>query len=411
MLGKDRARTDGAALLTTGKNMRKQRKSHGSFKLLVFLPAALVGIGLLLAFLCGYLNPATFFFPALFGLAFPFIFILGIILFIFNVCLLRKRSLFFLVCLLLNWNNVQNIIQFKGELGHSSKGKDKAGQVKLMTYNVRMFDFYNLADKRPGEIKDEIMDFVARQAPDILCFQEYYESKGKGFDITSVLRQAGYAYSTNPSLSAGGGFLYGNRIYSKYPILRQGDIPGLSRFDAVYADILIEGDTLRVYNLHLASNRFDRADQEFFSSLASPLENAENYKKGAARMMKKLKEATKKRFGQIRQVMLSAEEESAPSRQVLCGDLNDQPVSYVYAYLERKGFRDAFVEKGHGLGQTYKGFYPSYRIDYILFKGEVSVTRFDTWKIGYSDHRPLSSVLKMASAAEGDAKERTKVRD
>ena len=212
-------------------------------------------------------------------------------------------------------------------------------------------------------------------------------------------------------MSAGGGFLYGNRIYSKYPILRQGDIPGLSRFDAVYADILIEGDTLRVYNLHLASNRFDRADQEFFSSLASPLENAENYKKGAARMMKKLKEATKKRLGQIRQVMLSAEEESAPSRQVLCGDLNDQPVSYVYAYLERKGFRDAFVEKGHGLGQTYKGFYPSYRIDYILFKGEVSVTRFDTWKIGYSDHRPLGSVLKMASAAEGEAKERTKVRD
>lgn len=374
--------------------MKKQkRKKHTTLRLLVFLPAALVGIGLCLSFLACRLEPSTLFFPALFGLAFPILFVLGLILFVFNLCLLRKRNLFFLACLLLNGNNLQNILQFKGVHEPDFKDRERNGTVKLMTYNVQMFDFYQVSDKRPGKIKDEIMDFVKQQEPGILCFQEYYESKGKGFDITSVLRQAGYRYSTHPELSAGKGFLYGNRIYSQYPILREGSIPGLSRFDAVYADILIGADTLRVYNLHLASNRFDRIDHAFFSSLASPVADAGHYKKGASRMLKKMKEATIQRSRQIQKVMLSTEEEDSPAAQIICGDLNDQPVSYVYAYLGRKGFLDAFVEKGEGLGQSYKGFYPSYRIDYILFKGEVSVQSFDTWKADYSDHRPLSAIL------------------
>ena len=379
--------------------MKSKKKKSGNhiLKLLVFLPAALVGVGLILSFLACHLKPATFFVPSLFGLAFPVLFLVGTILFLFNLCLLRKRSLFFLACLLLNWNNFQNIVQFKGEREPSTREWKKEGRIKLMSYNVQMFDFYQIADKRPGKIKDEIMAFVNQQEPDILCFQEYYESKGKGFDITSVLRRAGYLYSTNPELSSGRGFLYGNRIYSKYPILREGSVPDLSRFDAVYADLKIGKDTLRGYNLHLQSNRFDRTDQEFFSSLASPVADAEHYKQGASRMLQKMKEATRQRFYQIQQVMLSSEGDRVPSRQILCGDLNDQPVSYVYAYLKRKGFLDAFVEKGQGLGQTYEGLYPSYRIDYILSKGDVAVQSFDTWKADYSDHRPLSAILQLSA--------------
>ena len=258
--------------------------------------------------------------------------------------------------------------------------------------NPRIALFFSVFGK---SVQDEIMDFVARQAPDILCFQEYCESKGKGFDITSVLRQAGYAYSTNPSLSAGGGFLYGNRIYSKFPILRQGRVEGLTGFDAVYADIRMGKDTLRVYNLHLASNRFDQYDQAFLASLSSPVADAGHYKEGAARMLRKMREATRLRCSQIQQVMLDTRRASTPSRQILCGDLNDQPVSYVYAFLRKQGFSDAFVEQGKGFGQTYNGFFPSYRIDYILCSEGVQTLCFDIWKRELSDHRPISAVLTL----------------
>ena len=374
--------------------MKKKPKTHGLLAYLVFLPAALAGIGLVLSFLACRINPDIIFFPALFGLAFPLLFLAGFLLFLFNLALLRKRCLFFLACLLLNYGNLQNTLQVKGSPEPSPESGKFPGDIKLMTYNVRLFDFYRTADPEEGKIKNEILAFIQEQKPDIICFQEYYESKGKGFDITSVLREAGYRNSTNPELS-GRGFLYGNRIYSRFPIIQEGSVADMSRFDAVYADLQIGKDTLRVYNLHLASNRFDKTDQEFVSSISSPLADASHYKKGATRMLKKMKAAVRQRNQQLQNVILHAESLDAPRRQIICGDLNDQAVSYTYSYLERKGFHDAFVEQGQGMGQSYKGLYPSYRIDYILHRGGIHIKYFNTWKVDYSDHRPLSAILNI----------------
>lgn len=372
--------------------MKERKKKQGLLRFILFLPAALVGIGLLLSALSGWVSPEMFFLPALCGLAFPVLLCSGFLLFIFNLCLLRKRCLFFLFCILVNYNPFRNSVQFKGRNEAGLEERTAENSFRLMSFNVRLFDFYHIMGK--GEIKDGILEFVKEQSPDILCFQEYYETKGKGFDITSLLAASGYRYSTRPEVSRRG-FLYGNRIYSKFPILRQGRVEGLTGFDAVYADIRMGNDTLRVYNLHLASNRFDQYDQAFLASLSSPVADAGHYKEGAARMLRKMREATRLRCSQIQQVMLDTRRASTPSRQILCGDLNDQPVSYVYAFLRKQGFSDAFVEQGKGFGQTYNGFFPSYRIDYILCSEGVQTLCFDIWKRELSDHRPISAVLTL----------------
>ena len=56
--------------------------------------------------------------------------------------------------------------------------------------------------------------------------------------------------------------------------------------------------------------------------------------------------------------------------------------------------KDCFIEKGRGLGNTYIGEFPSFRIDHILHTptlGTVSYTR-DTIK--YSDHYPVQSDIR-----------------
>jgi endonuclease/exonuclease/phosphatase (EEP) superfamily protein YafD len=73
----------------------------------------------------------------------------------------------------------------------------------------------------------------------------------------------------------------------------------------------------------------------------------------------------------------------------LCGDFNDTPVSYSYNQLT-KNLGDSFTGSGRGLGATYIGRLPSYRIDYILHSEDLTPLNFQVSKIRLSDHYPIS---------------------
>jgi endonuclease/exonuclease/phosphatase (EEP) superfamily protein YafD len=79
---------------------------------------------------------------------------------------------------------------------------------------------------------------------------------------------------------------------------------------------------------------------------------------------------------------------------IICGDFNDTPVSYTYRTI-RDGLMDAFSESGWGLGRTYNGKFPSFRIDYILYGGSIDALFFTREKIKLSDHFPIISYLKV----------------
>jgi endonuclease/exonuclease/phosphatase family metal-dependent hydrolase len=79
----------------------------------------------------------------------------------------------------------------------------------------------------------------------------------------------------------------------------------------------------------------------------------------------------------------------SPYPVILCGDLNDTPVSYCYRQFSRTLY-DSFVESGNGIGQTYIGVVPSNRIDYIFHSEEFETANFTTHQVNYSDHKPIS---------------------
>jgi endonuclease/exonuclease/phosphatase family metal-dependent hydrolase len=92
--------------------------------------------------------------------------------------------------------------------------------------------------------------------------------------------------------------------------------------------------------------------------------------------------------------MIRRKIEESPYPVIVCGDFNDTPSSY--AYRETKGWlKDAFVQSGRGIGLTYTGKLPSFRIDYILYNKKFRSYNFKIHKIPYSDHFPISCDLKL----------------
>lgn len=81
---------------------------------------------------------------------------------------------------------------------------------------------------------------------------------------------------------------------------------------------------------------------------------------------------------------------------LICGDLNDLPGSYTYTKL-KGNLKDAFAEKGFGLGRTYNQILPTLRIDYILYDPRLLQIRgFSSPVLSLSDHNPVIANFEIA---------------
>jgi endonuclease/exonuclease/phosphatase family metal-dependent hydrolase len=86
--------------------------------------------------------------------------------------------------------------------------------------------------------------------------------------------------------------------------------------------------------------------------------------------------------------------ESSPYPVIICGDFNDPPSSYTYNRISSR-LKDAFVEAGSGLGNTYNGIIPLLRIDYILHSPQLNSGQFRVIEENFSDHFPITCQLEI----------------
>ena len=128
----------------------------------------------------------------------------------------------------------------------------------------------------------------------------------------------------------------------------------------IWTDIKVKDDTLRVYNAHLGSIRFNYSDYKVIGGKGSPLWPYQ--KKPTRQIFKRLKLGFQKRQEQIG--VLIPQINKSPHKTIICSDINDTPLSYAYHQFD-KHFTDAFTKSGNGIGGTYIGNIPGLRIDYI----------------------------------------------
>lgn len=353
-------------------------------------------VAMLMAYLAPLVNPARIFFPALFGLAYPYLLILHLAFLCYWLIRLKKEILISLLIILLGWNHLNNLLPLNLRSSQIPVNSSQERYLKALSYNVRGFDIYQWS-KEP-EAKREIFNLLEEQEPQLVCFQEYYTSSKSGETHNYISRQLEFlphnaVYYTADHTNRSG---FGIATFSKYPILKKSRIPFNSSFNAaMYTDILFHSDTIRVFNIHLQSINFQQDNYAFMDTARLKYNNEQI---GELRAIgSRLKTAFTKRAQQA-QVITSYIKDS-PYPVVLMGDFNDTPQSYAYRKI-KKGLSDSFRKSGRGFGNTYSGELPSFRIDYILYGPPIQSSEFSRIKTNHSDHYPIRSLIFIPEGAK-----------
>jgi endonuclease/exonuclease/phosphatase family metal-dependent hydrolase len=344
----------------------------------------------LLACLVPLLNPASWWFMAFLGLVLPYL-ALSLVLWTLLWWFVRpKYSLIPIITLLIGYKQIGVLFALNTPASFEIR-KDK-DVLRVANWNVRSFLGVSENKEKRKRSRMEIADALTKLNADVICLQEFNHSYSKPAVDNFSLFAATYPYHyfARDFTRDNGSYASGCIIFSKYPIIDSGKTkyPGKFAESLIHADIVKGGDTIRIYNTHLLSFRFNNADYEGIDRMKEDPEAIAASKT----LLRKMKHAFTRR-GQ--QSDLAREDISkSPYPSVLTGDFNDVPNSYTYFRL--KGVRkDAFLQKGLGIGRTYLSLAPTLRIDYILPDREFDVLQFDMIDEDLSDHLLLVSDLKL----------------
>lgn len=343
-------------------------------------------LSLLLAYAAAAFGPSAIGYFALFGLAYPFSLLLNLLFIVYWYFKKRVNALFSLAVILLGVNHLTAFFQVSWD---GSKEEDQS-QLKVLTYNVHVFDVF---DKKEGaETRNAIYDLLHREQADVICFQEFYQSeKSKAFPTRDTLLAflPNKYYHERYTHAISGQQYFGVVTMSKYPIARKGFVPFATDVNnfCIYVDIVKEDDTIRVYNAHLQSIRFKKEDYD----LAKGKTDQSEIDEASMRIARRLKNAFVKRQEQVDRIAASIR--ASPYPVVLCGDFNDPPVSYTYCTLTDR-LEDSFRACGNGIGNTYIGAFPSFRIDYILHSPGIETIDYETLPEKLSDHHAVTATLQ-----------------
>lgn len=373
------------------------RRAAGNLFLLGYIIATVL---FLVASLTTYVNPANWWHVGFIGLLFPYLLLVLIVLTIICVFFRPKFALIGILAILLSYKNISSLFAIAPAKEFVMMKESK--HVRVMTWNVRRFtpyysDFFDPEDNNLNAIVEEVENYD----PDIICFQEFYTSVRKSRNL-ELFQKMGYKYYAfallkSPNSSSNSGTI----IFSRYPILKSYiyDMPreiSTHAEDPVAADILIGGDTIRVATFHMQSYGFLNRDYQDLYRIKS---QADTGLKASRNIYRKMRYAFTLRGMQAD--VLHEKMSSSPYPVVLCGDLNDVPSSYSYVTI-RGEFKDAFLEKGSGLGKTFMSgrsrflsWLPTLRIDYIFVDPGLEVMQYRQVTRQLSDHRGLITDIEL----------------
>jgi endonuclease/exonuclease/phosphatase family metal-dependent hydrolase len=343
----------------------------------------------------GYLFNPVYFWPLGFLTLTAFYFLLILAGFIFFWLFIKpRRALISVIALLLAFKPISNIIPLR--LSHSFTRAKPQNALRVMTWNVAQFNVMD--DKKHPAVKKQMFDIINEYQPDIACFQEMVaedstvKDHGHVDEFLQKLNFNNYFYSYNNKEDFWGYAHFGIIIFSKYPIINKQTVSWYPHdYNSIfqYVDIVKAGDTVRVFNIHLQSLRFSRSNLKY---LDKPSVEDDNAFKESKNIIGKFKTGFLKRQKQADRIR--EEVEKSPYPVIISGDFNDVPNSYAYHTIG-KGFNNAFVEKGGGLGRTFSGISPVLRIDNIFADKKIEVLQFQLIKKKLSDHFPILADLRL----------------
>ena len=255
--------------------------------------------------------------------------------------------------------------------------------LSVLSYNVRLFNYGMEQDEKKSFTKNSIQ-YVKDHPADIKCLQEFYQNYTiPTFNSIKQISDGGmYEYKYEMLEGTAKRNSYGLATFSKYPIVNSGKVFQNNWTNgAIFTDVKIDRDTIRIYNTHLESMNIKADD----------LNNIEGIRENYRDTFNKLKSGIIVRATQVE--ILREHIKNSPYPVIVAGDFNDVPYSYTY-FTMKSILNNAFEESGRGFGFTYNRVLFFLRIDQLFFDDFFSAKNFKTHReVDYSDHYPISAIF------------------
>lgn len=363
---------------------RKHRKQNLFDRFFLCLNV-LALIGLCISYLASYISPEKLWVLGFAAMGYPIM--LAVIVFFVIYWLLRRRWILFLniAFLVIKWDFVQATVQF-----NSNPVTSDTSGIKILTYNVRLFDRFNWTKNKNTSGKTHA--FIFQQQADIICLQEFYLSQNGRFKTLDTLLKDNsirHAHFEDYAGVSANSKHWGMATLTRFPVIAKGKInfDGTRGNLCIFTDLLVEDDTVRVYNIHLQSIRLG---SDGYKALDKLIEGQEMESVSDGKLL-----LSRMKYGFVRRAeqadLVASHIGSCPYPTIVCGDFNDVPTSYAYQTIS-KGLKDSFSQMGNGIGNTYVRV-PFFRIDNVLFSPEFEAQSHRVHPYVLSDHLAVTVLL------------------
>ena len=338
---------------------------------------------LILSYASIVVNPAKVWFISLIGIFFIPLSALNILLLLWAVKRKSKSFVIPLLAIMPAFFFVGRYIRIDSEEDEIARMSHTGNTLKVVSYNVGRFALDQGEFSSRSDCADSVFAFILEQDPDIICLQEFHMADAD--NIRSLLRKRMSDYHAEYYMFPTGSGAFGNVTLSRIPVKGKGVIKFEESANlAIYTDYDLDGRKFRVYNCHFESYNISMSgllkamvsrDRTVFSETGN-----------------KMKASITRRPKQVDKVFSNIE--NCPVDAFVCGDFNDNPMSYTY-YRMTRGRKAAFMEAGDGFGATYASLWPVLRIDYILFPEKFEAVSHDIPRVPYSDHYPVITEIEL----------------
>ena len=323
-----------------------------------------------------HINPASHPLLANVGLAFPVFLLLNIAFLVFWLCVRKRWAVIPFGGLVVGFMPIRVYSPL------NLRADAPEGSIKLMQYNV-----YGFNEWKDTNEPSEIIEYVKRQKPDILCMEEMPGGEKKELINKALAPTLAY----NDTIDNGS-----ITIYSKFPIVRHERIPYHSdsnNMSGVFFVLTAPKDTTIVIANHLEITGLSLEQRAQFKAMLKGKMQKDSVEIETKAIWRRLAESAKVRAPQADAIAQYIQRHKGKSI-ILMGDFNDSPISYVRRRIAEE-LTDCYVAtaNGPGISYHYSGFYV--RIDNIFCS--------DHWmpygchvdnSIKASDHYPVVCLLK-----------------
>ncbi|WBL24545.1 endonuclease/exonuclease/phosphatase family protein [Zunongwangia sp. HGR-M22] len=335
------------------------------FDKFIFFLNSLLAIGLIIAYFLPYIPPKSYPLISVLTLGVPILIMANLVFFLYWLIRMKRQMLLSLIIMIVGFGFASKFYQWP------YKENNPTGDYSIMNYNVRMFNKSKWTDEE--NITEKINAVIEEKNPDILTIEEYYKNE---------YLEAKYPYQFIKYRTDNSSF--GQAIFSKFPLLSKesidfnvDDFTGENN-NAIFSDVVIDKDTVRLYNIHFQSLKVTEDIQDV---------NNLKHKQESKKVVKNISGGFVRQQRQAERVERSFKDVRYPI--IISGDFNNTAFSHTYAHVRNGRFQDSYVKKGGGFSSTYNLNYFPLRIDFHLLDTVFEIKSYERIKVPYSDHYPI----------------------